>query len=80
VDGTDIRKALRDVSQSQFTEYLEIVKNVADLINIVSWLPEGFLWAGKVSRAKNGFLGTVSSLISLNTVIQGHLKARSSTP
>ena len=76
-DNSEVKKSLYDVRKLMFTESYEIIKNICDLVNVVSWLPEGFLWAGKLSRRTNGLMGTISSIVVLNTVIQGHIKAKS---
>ena len=49
---------------------LDLVKNGADLVMAVNWLPAGMLWAGKLSPAKNALFGTVSSLVGLYTLVQ----------
>ena len=39
------------------------MKNAADLVMAVNWLPAGFLWAEKISLSKTAFFGIISSLI-----------------
>ncbi|XP_059486748.1 peroxisomal membrane protein 11C-like [Neocloeon triangulifer] len=46
------------------------IQATVDLGHAVHWLPEGFLWGGKVSTWKRGVLGTVSSLIGLYTAVK----------
>ncbi|XP_065334914.1 peroxisomal membrane protein 11C-like [Cloeon dipterum] len=51
--------------------YLLIATQVTlDLGHAVHWLPEGFLWGGKVSTWKRGVLGTLSSLIGIYMAVK----------
>jgi peroxin-11C len=44
---------------------LTAVRCSSDLAQAINYLPEGFLWAGKLEKWHIGVLGTVSSIISL---------------
>lgn len=66
---TAFRKNLTDLRNQEINEYINVLKNGSDLGNAVSWLPAGFLWAGKLSRGQNGLLGTVSSVLGLYQLI-----------
>lgn len=51
--------------KEQLGHALGILRNVADFVNAISWLPGSFLWAGKLKAWHNGLLGLSSSLLSL---------------
>ncbi|XP_074661420.1 peroxisomal membrane protein 11C-like [Tubulanus polymorphus] len=44
------------------TQTVELVRNVADMMNAVHWLPKGFLWAGQLSPLISALFGTTSSV------------------
>lgn len=46
-------------------QLLTAVRCSSDLAQAINYLPEGFLWAGKLEKWHIGVLGTVSSIISL---------------
>jgi peroxin-11C len=46
-------------------QLLTAVRCSSDLAQAINYLPEGFLWAGKLEKWHIGLLGTVSSIISL---------------
>ena len=69
---------MREFKQQEFTELLNIVKNGSDLMNAVNWMPQGFLWSGKLSVAQNGVFGSISSFIGLYQLITAPAKPKSS--
>lgn len=71
-DGSSVefRRQFAILSEQRRKETLDLVKNVADAVMGINWLPEGILWAGKLSPAKNAIFGTISSLIGLYTLVQ----------
>ncbi|KAJ8311771.1 hypothetical protein KUTeg_011126 [Tegillarca granosa] len=50
------------------TSYLTLIQSLSDFMNAINWMPPGFLWAGKLSKARSGMFGTISSLIMLYKV------------
>ncbi|XP_076439037.1 peroxisomal membrane protein 11C-like [Babylonia areolata] len=44
---------------------LAIVQSAADLVNAVSWLPRGTLWAQRLSPAVNGVCGTLATAVMI---------------
>jgi peroxin-11C len=46
-------------------QLLTAVRCISDLAQAVNYLPNGFMWAGKLEKWHIGVLGTVSSIISL---------------
>lgn len=65
VKGDSTRQECDVLAKEQLGHMLGVVRNLADLVNAVSWLPWQFLWAGKLRPWHNGALGLLSSLISL---------------
>lgn len=55
----------------RFHIILSLVQSVSDLMNAVHWMPEGFLWAGKLSLFWVGVFGTLSSVIGLYKILPG---------
>jgi peroxin-11C len=51
-------------------DILFIVRELADLINAIGWMPSGFLWAGKVPPLAVAVLGLISSLLGLRRIIR----------
>lgn len=64
-------KKIKELAAEEVGLCLDVVKNLADLVMAVNWLPAGFLWAGKLSPARNAAFGTLSSLIGLYTLSKG---------
>ena len=72
----EFRRNMVDLKQQEFLEYVNLVKNLADMMMAVNWLPQGFLWAGKFSPVKTAFFGCISSLIGLCLLIAQQKKAK----
>ena len=53
----------------RFHIILSLVRSLCDLMNAVHWLPEGFLWSGKLPIFWVGVFGTISSLIGLYKIM-----------
>uniref|UniRef100_A0A1B6MGK4 Peroxisomal membrane protein 11C n=1 Tax=Graphocephala atropunctata TaxID=36148 RepID=A0A1B6MGK4_9HEMI len=51
--------------RSQLLELLSVIRYMCDFILAVHWMPESFLWAGRLKQWQIGALGTASSLLSL---------------
>lgn len=62
---TGARARLHALRQQRYLAALTAIKNLADMVNAINWLPPGILWSGKLSNFWIGFFGTVSSLIGL---------------
>ncbi|XP_052212830.1 uncharacterized protein LOC127831799 [Dreissena polymorpha] len=60
-----IRNKMRNLGQQSWAQYLCIVENLADLINAINWMPQGFLFGGQFSSKFTGAMGTISSLLKL---------------
>lgn len=71
-DGSSVefRRQFAILSEQRREELLDLVKNVADAVMAINWLPAGILWGGKLSPAKNAVFGTLSSVIGLYTLVQ----------
>ncbi|KAI0213887.1 hypothetical protein LSAT2_001065 [Lamellibrachia satsuma] len=71
-DGSSVefRRQFAILSEQRRKELLDLVKNVADAVMAINWLPAGILWGGKLSPAKNAVFGTLSSVIGLYTLVQ----------
>lgn len=52
------------------TAVLTVVESLCDLMNAIHWLPNGFLWSGRLPLLWVGFFGTVSSLIGLYKIFK----------
>ncbi|ELT91351.1 hypothetical protein CAPTEDRAFT_175631 [Capitella teleta] len=61
----EYRTKIHELASEEMGLYLDVVKNCADLVMAVNWLPAGYLWAGKLSPARNAAFGTLSSFIGL---------------
>ena len=53
----------------RFMIILSMVQSMTDLMIAVHWLPEGFLWAGKLPTFWVGAFGTLSSVIGLYKIL-----------
>ncbi|XP_062968723.1 peroxisomal membrane protein 11C [Cynocephalus volans] len=71
------RRAIKVQMQS---EVLTLLSNLADLANAVHWLPPGVLWAGRFPPWLVGFMGTVSSLLSMYQAARAGGQANATTP
>ncbi|XP_038079403.1 peroxisomal membrane protein 11C-like [Patiria miniata] len=58
------------LKQAERAHFLEILKHATDLCNAIHWMPPGFLWGGKLSNTTVGFMGTISSILYLRSVVQ----------
>ncbi|KAL1418664.1 hypothetical protein MTO96_025700 [Rhipicephalus appendiculatus] len=67
VKGDSTRAECDLLAKEQLGHMLGVLRNVADLVNAISWLPWQFLWAGKLKPWHNGLLGLLSSLVSLTS-------------
>ena len=67
---------MAELKQLEFFEYVNLVKNMADMMMAVNWLPQGFLWAGKLSPVKTSFFGLISSFIGLALLVVQQQKAK----
>lgn len=67
VKGDSTRVECDLIAKEQLGHMLGVLRNVADLVNAISWLPWQFLWAGKLKPWHNGLLGLLSSLVSLTS-------------
>jgi peroxin-11C len=56
---------MNNLLAQQQHQLLTAVRCSSDLAQAIHYLPEGFLWAGKLEKWHIGVLGTVSSIISL---------------
>nr|XP_054750744.1 peroxisomal membrane protein 11C-like [Lytechinus pictus] len=70
--GTEGGKIPRasDLTKDQTTVVLYMLADAFDMCNAIHWMPEGFLWAGKVPDRWVGLFGTISSLIKLSLFIE----------
>uniref|UniRef100_A0A1B6JQ36 Peroxisomal membrane protein 11C n=1 Tax=Homalodisca liturata TaxID=320908 RepID=A0A1B6JQ36_9HEMI len=60
-DTPDImKKTLR----LQLAELIAVVCYICDFINAIHWMPEGFLWGGRLKQWQIGALGMASTLLS----------------
>uniref|UniRef100_A0A0V0GAZ2 Putative peroxisomal bioproteinsis protein peroxin n=1 Tax=Triatoma dimidiata TaxID=72491 RepID=A0A0V0GAZ2_TRIDM len=64
-DGENARQTIKDISHIEASELLTAARCFVDCIHAIHWLPPGILWAGKLKQWHTGFLGIISSLISL---------------
>eukprot|EP00127_Corallochytrium_limacisporum_P001036 Clim_evm35s34 gene=Clim_evmTU35s34 len=55
----------RSLERRKISQQLSIVKNSADLVNAINWLPGNILWAGKLNAGWVGFFGTISSVVGI---------------
>lgn len=62
-------RPVADLRAKQTYLLIDLVENVADVINGIHWLPQGFLWASKMSSQSVGIFGTISSLCQLFKVV-----------
>ena len=60
---------IRVLRHQRFAATLTVIETLSDLMNAVHWMPQGFLWAGKLTNVWVGLFGTVSSLIGLFKVL-----------
>ena len=60
---------IRVLRYQRFMAMLTVLQTLSDLMNAVHWLPEGFLWSGKLTCFWVGLFGTVSSVIGLYKVL-----------
>ncbi|KAL3221695.1 hypothetical protein MRX96_029314 [Rhipicephalus microplus] len=67
IKGDGTRAECDLLAKEQLGHLLGVLRNIADLVNAISWLPWQFLWAGKLKLWHNGLLGLLSSLISLTS-------------
>ncbi|XP_069101811.1 peroxisomal membrane protein 11C-like [Argopecten irradians] len=56
---------LKIVKAKTSEAYLILFQSLFDLINAISWMPSGLLWAGKLSPGQNGICGMISTGIML---------------
>jgi peroxin-11C len=66
----EYHKKLQELGSAEFRLYLDVIKNAADLVMCINWMPPGFLWAGKMSPARNAVFGTLSSVIGLSMMVK----------
>jgi hypothetical protein len=60
----------RQLLAQQHHQFLTALRCIGDLAQAINWLPDGFLWAGKLEKWHCGVLGTVTSIISLYQAYQ----------
>ena len=60
---------IRVLRYQRFTAMLTVLQTLSDLMNAVHWLPEGFLWSGKLTCFWVGLFGTLSSVIGLYKIL-----------
>lgn len=58
-NGDDLRKAL----------VLNILRDCADLIIAVNYLPSGFLWSSKLHQYQVGFFGSLSAAFRIYSFV-----------
>ena len=56
---------LHELRKERVKTLLNLVRSACDLALAVFWLPEGWLWGGKLPASIWGSLGTISSLLGL---------------
>ena len=61
--------SMQSLKNQRLLAFLTVVQSLSDLMNAIHWLPEGFLWAGKLPLSWVGIFGTVSSLIGLYKIL-----------
>ena len=57
--------AMAQLLAQQRNELLTAFRCMGDLVQAIHYLPNGFLWSGKLEKWHIGLLGTLTSLISL---------------
>lgn len=65
--GTNTR--MRSLMTQRFMIILAMIQSTSDLMMAIHWLPEGFLWAGKLPAFWVGLFGTLSSVIGLYKIL-----------
>ena len=68
------REVIQKLHNDEKNQKLDIIKNGADLINAINWMPAGFLFAGKMSTKYGGVCGTVSTLIGMYQLLMAQKK------
>ena len=56
---------MQQLDNQEIQEVIALIKNSADFLNAINWLPKGFLWAGKLPVFISGLLGTISSSMGI---------------
>ena len=65
--GSGVRE--RTLHRQRFYATLSLLQSLSDLMNAINWMPEGFLWSGKLSNFWVGLFGMISSLIGLYKIL-----------
>lgn len=77
VDDKDshVKSSLKECAEKEISEYVGLVKNVADFLLAVNTLPvKGFLWSGKFGTVTNATFGVTSSLTGLYLLVKAQQK------
>ena len=63
--AAEYRRSMQQLDNQEIQEVIALIKNSADFLNAINWLPKGFLWAGKLPVFISGLLGTISSSMGI---------------
>ncbi|XP_064644941.1 peroxisomal membrane protein 11C-like [Lineus longissimus] len=65
LDGSEenMNRHLAELIHKERIEVLLLVQRISDLLNAIHWMPEGFLWAQKLSKTWSGLFGLISSSV-----------------
>ncbi|RUS78412.1 hypothetical protein EGW08_013826 [Elysia chlorotica] len=61
--NAEIKKTLSRLSDERSDAGLTILHSCCDLINAISWLPPGLLWAGSLTPRANGIFGMIATVV-----------------
>ena len=76
--SVDRRHAVALLRSRRRTELLSLLRNAADLVMAISFLPPGVgLWAGRLPPHTTAIFGTISSLVGLYTLIEDERREQS---
>ena len=73
-----LKDEIQALRLQQSSDLITALKNAADLMNAINWLPPGFLWAGKFSIFHTGVFGTISSILGLYLTVAAASKPKTS--
>ncbi|XP_003737000.1 peroxisomal membrane protein 11C [Galendromus occidentalis] len=65
----ELRRETAEIRRAKAQQVLSLTISTLNLINAISWLPEGVLWAGKLKVWHNGAVGLLASLLGLFQLI-----------
>lgn len=68
--STSYTQGMRDLAMQEQTEFLLLIKNSADFLNAIHFLPSGILWSGRLNTTQCGLFGTIASVAGLAVLLR----------